>query len=371
MKILDRYITKNIIVTFLVTVLIFSLLYILIDSACNLDEFIDRQVSMKIIAQYYLLSMPFIMVQLASMACLIAVLFTFANLNTHNEVIALRASGMSFWQISKPALCFGLVVAAILFALNEGIVPDSQEKLKELKNENLMLAIDRKRKKQANITDLTFYGQENRLYYIDTFDPNKDELHGITIIEFSKDQRPIRKIVALKGIWSGMSSKYLWKLQKCHITEYTGVLSGPQAIKVYEEKLFDIRATPQDFLKQRLNVETMNIRELNEYIRRFSNSGAQRAVNNLRVDLHQKISFPFGNFVILLVGLPFVLMSGSRKAQTFMALAIAIGIGFFYYLFNAVGLALGKGGIVDPVLSAWLAPLIFCGMAYFIIKINF
>ncbi|MBP6344275.1 MAG: LptF/LptG family permease, partial [Candidatus Omnitrophica bacterium] len=61
----------------------------------------------------------------------------------------------------------------------------------------------------------------------------------------------------------------------------------------------------------------------------------------------------------MLVGLPLALMTGRRKAMTFTSIGIAVAIGFLYYVLNAVGLALGKGGAFPPMLAAWLAPLIF------------
>ena len=110
----------------------------------------------------------------------------------------------------------------------------------------------------------------------------------------------------------------------------------------------DIKETPQDFLRQRIDVASMNIKQLQEYIRKFSHSGATKALNNFKVDLHQKIAFPIANFTVILVGLPFALMTGRRKAVTFTSLGIAITIGFAYYVLNAVGLALGRAGSSLP-----------------------
>ena len=124
-------------------------------------------------------------------------------------------------------------------------------------------------------------------------------------------------------------------------------------------------------MRQRLNVSSMNIKQLYHYIKRFSNSGAEKALNNLRVDLYQKIAFPFGNFIILLVGLPLALLTHRRKALTFTSLGIAIAIGFLFYVTNAVGLAFGKGGLLSPFLSAWLAPAVFLCAALYLIKTKF
>lgn len=365
MKILDRYIIKSVVFIFLATIVLFCLLYLLIDSASNLDEFINRKIPISIIIQYYITYLPILLTQTSAFACLLAAMLTYSNLNTNNEIIALRSSGLSFWKITQPVLCFAIIVSACVFFINERYIPRAEIQAEKIRNENMILESDRKRKKKAKIKDLTFYGLKRRLYHISAFDPNTHELSGITIVGYNDQQLVIEKIVALRGIWTGIA----WKFLRCHISTTTP--EGTTQVRVYKEKLMDIKETPQDFLKQRLNVTAMNIKQLRSYIDRFSKSGAERALNNLRVDLHHKIAFPFANFIIVLAGLPFALMTGRRKAQTFLAIGISITLGFLYYVLNAVGLALGKGGLFPPFFAAWMTPLCFTAMAYYFIKTRF
>jgi len=369
MRILDRYITKSIIKIFTFTILTFCFLYVLIDVTSQLDEFIDRKIPIDILIQYYISYFPIILSQpISSVACLIAVLFTFSNLNTHNEIVAMRASGLSFWKITKPAVIFGLIISVLVFWVNERLVPRATEVTQQIRNENMVLLVDRLRKKQEKIKNLTFYGLKNRLYFIDTFDADINELKGITIIEYDQQQNMQKKIVAWKGTWTGIA----WKFYQCQITTFgNSDISSPLKIKVYKEKLMDIKESPEDFLKQRLNVSAMNIRQLKSYIDRFSKSGATKALNNMRVDLHQKIAYPFGTFVIVLIGLPFALMIRGRKGSTFASLGVALVLGFLYYVTNAVALALGKGGLLPPILSAWATPLLFTIVALVIIETDF
>ena len=368
MKIIDRYIGKSVVGIFVTTILVFSFLYILIDVAANLTEIIDRKVPWQILAQYYATFLPIIMVRTSTIACLIAILFTFSHLNNNNEIIVLRASGMSFWQIARLAIYFGLVVSALVFWLNERFVPQAMVSSEDIRNEHIILEADSKRKEKEKIRNLTFYGLKNRLYFIDSFDPNTYDMEGITIIGQDNNQNIREKIVALRGKWTGIA----WRFFNCQISSFSADdLAAPESLKFYEDKLMDIQENPDDFLNQRLQVTAMNIRELYHYIGRFSDSGAARALNNLRVDLHEKIAFPFGNIVIILVGLPFALMTGRRKALTFTSFGIAIAIGFLFYVCNAVGLAMGKGGLFPPIVAAWLAPAIFLSLAIYLIKTKF
>lgn len=367
MTILDRYITKSIVKTFIGCLVVFSFLYVLIDTAANLDELLDRKVPFGIIVQYYLWFLPVILVQTAAMGCLISTTLTYSGLNHHNEIIVLRSSGMHFWQIAKPALAFACIIAAVIFTVNEKFVPQSEIMTKKIRNENMIIEGDARRKKHAKIKNLTFYGLRNRLYFIDSYDPNDTELSGITIIEYNQDQNIDKKIVALRGSWTGLA----WNFENVQVTEFSYDIQTPTKVRVYKEKLMDIKETPNDFLRQRLNVSHMNINQLSEYISRFEDSGAHKALNNLLVDLHAKIAFPFGVIAIILVGLPFTLMTGRRKAVTFTALGFAVLIGFFYYVANAVGLALGKGGLFPPAVAAWLAPGSFTLLAVYFIRTKF
>ncbi len=372
MRILDRYILKSIFIIFAGTVFTFAFLFILIDMFGNLQDFIEKSVGLNVILRYYISFLPSIIVQTSTMACLISVLFTYSSLNAHNEIIAIRASGMNFWQITRPALIFAFFISALVFLVNEKFVPQSSMVNQEIRDSQIKVVPSQKGKGKPVIHNLTFYGLKNRLFFVDTFDPNTNDLTGITIIGHDHNQNLVEKIVALKGKWTGIA----WKFYNCQITTYNAAVPNrapsPSGMRISMEKLMDIKETPKDFLRQRMDIASMNLRQLHSYIKRFSGSGAIKTINNLRVDLHQKITLPLRNFIIVLIGLPFALMSvGKRKAMTFTSIAISLVIGFLYYVSDAVGLALAKGEALFPWQGAWLTPILFTLMALFIILRNF
>jgi lipopolysaccharide export system permease protein len=365
MRILDNYIIRSIVRIFMSAILIFTFLYVLIDATSHLDDFFTNKIPTIIIGQYYLAFLPIIFVQTSPIACLLAVLFTYSTLNNNNEIIALRASGLNFWKITRPAIIFGLIITAFVFMVNEKFAPQSAALTQTLRDDKIELNADqRNTKKSQPIQHLFFYGLDNKLFFVDQFEPLTKTFQGLTIIKQDEKQRMIEKVVARRGEWTGSA----WKLSTCQITQYDPIdqsLVGDAPL--YQEKILNIKETPGDFVKQSQQVSGMNIRQLRAYIKRFKGSGATAAMNNLKVDLHQKIAYPFACIVILFVGLPFALVTGHRKGLSFASVGIALVIGFLFYVVNAVGLALGKGGVLDPVLSAWLAPLLFVGGGFFII----
>ena len=368
MRILDRYILKSIIGIFSGTVLLFAFLFILIDSFGNLQDFLEKKVPLEIISQYYVSFLPTVIVNTATMACLIATLFTYSSLNSHNEIIAVRASGMNFWRITRPALIFALLISAFVFLVNERFVPQSSMENQQIRENQIKITPSEKTTGLPIIKNMSLYGMNNRLFFIDAFDPNTNELSGITILAQDNRQNLREKVVALRAKWTGIA----WKFFNCQITEYNSNLPNvPGEVKIYPEKLMDIKETPKDFLKQRLEVSSMNLQQLKAYIKRFKGSGALKALNDRHVDFWQKIAFPFRTFIVVLAGLPFALLTGRRKAMTFTAIGMAVMLGFLYYVLDAVGLALGKGGALPPPAAAFLAPGVFFLIAIVAIKRNF
>jgi lipopolysaccharide export system permease protein len=356
MRILDNYTAKSIAKIFVAAIFLFLFLYILIDLATHLDDFFANKVPVDVILHYYISFLPVIFVQTSPIACLLATLFTYSTLNNNNEIIALRASGLNFWQITRPAIIFGLVATALVFMVNERFVPQSLSMSQDIRLEKIETRADKKTNKLPPIKYLFFYGLENRLFFIDQYDPSTKVINGITIIGQDERQRMTEKITALKAEWTGAG----WKFFSCQIAKYNPLdqtITGD--MQFFKEKIVDIEEKPDDLLKQKATISSMNIRQLESYISRFKSSGAVAALNSLKVDLHQKIAYPFACIVIIFVGLPFALSSGRRKGLTFASVGIALLIGFLFFVVNSVGLALGKGGALPPVAAAWFAPALF------------
>ncbi len=372
MRILERYIIFSILKTYLATVLVFAFLFILGNLTGSLDEIIALKVPISILKEYYLLSLPAFFVQTSVFACLIAVLLTYGHMNQNNEVTVLRASGLNFWKITRPAIIFGLLISAVVFWTREHLVPISSIRAQEIQKNYLTTSTSEAEQKKSLkvIENMTFYGFDNRLFFIEKFDPVAQTALGIIIIQYDRNQNIKEKIIALEGIWTGT----FWKFFQCQISTHESNEAGATTVRVkaYKERLMEnIEEKPRDFLQQQISMSSVNIKQLKNYISRFHNSGASKAIQNLRVDLNEKIAFPFGNFVIVFVGLPFALMVRSRRRSIFTSLGVAIVISFFYFVINSVAIAFGKAGILPPILAAWIAPLLFVGIGIIAIESDF
>ena len=129
--------------------------------------------------------------------------------------------------------------------------------------------------------------------------------------------------------------------------------------------IIDIEEKPKDFLRRESSAEFMTYHKLKEYIQRLSGSGA-KIVQKLLVDLHYKISFPFVSLIIMFLGIPFAL--SAQGPGKIASIGLSILIAFFYYVVEALSLALGKRGALPPILAAWFANLLFSTVAIMLLR---
>jgi lipopolysaccharide export system permease protein len=85
-----------------------------------------------VIGEVFALSLPFIVAMTLPMAVLVAVLYAFSHLAADNEITAMRASGISVYQILLPVLAWGVFMSAFNFAFVDQVLPRSNARLRGL-----------------------------------------------------------------------------------------------------------------------------------------------------------------------------------------------------------------------------------------------
>jgi lipopolysaccharide export system permease protein len=117
-----------------------------------------------------------------------------------------------------------------------------------------------------------------------------------------------------------------------------------------------VAETPTDFINNQWKPEFMSYAQLRKYIDIFA-TGGKKTYQRLLVDLNYKLAFPFTCMVTILISAPFAL--SSKRGGALLGMAKGIIIALMYIPVMAVGLALGKGGILPPALGAWFSNVLF------------
>lgn len=363
MRILDRYILKSAVLIFISCIFIFLFLYCIIDVLTNLEDILKHRVELSILVQYYLYFLPIMFAQVSPFACLLSTLYTFGRLNHNNEIIAMRSSGLSIFQITKTVILFGLLVSLFAFWVNDRLVPKSLAITQQRREQFSEGSKKQKEKKQETINNLCMYGLKNRLFYINKFYPATNTMEGIVILEHDEHQELIRKIVANRGVYH----EGLWRFYQSityNFDKNGQIIEEPLYL---EEEIMPISETPHDFISQRQRIDFMTIAQLEDYIWKLSRSGATTVIRNLKVSLYQRYASPFTNLVIILLGIPFSLIM-RRRATGISSIGVSILVGFLYYILEAVSIAFGMGGILSPILAASASHIIALVFSLYLIN---
>ena len=357
MRILTRYILNEFLKPFLLGLVAFASLLIISELFVQLDKWIDLKTPLLVGAEYLLWRTPEWLVQISPVAVLLATLFSLGRFARHNELTAMKASGISLYRIILPllVLCLFLVLGSLVFS--EVVVPYANQRVDYIYNVKVMHREVRNYQKQDN---LVIAGEEGRMYTIKHLDGEKKLMEEVSVDQFNKNSALVNQIYAKKAIWKGN----YWIF-------YDGVFRqfnyGEEKIikeEKFEERVFYLPERLDHFCRKQKKPNEMNYFELRDYIRKLVKNGIP-AIQE-KVALHSKISFPFSCFIIMLVGIPFALQTS--KSGRVMGFALSIFICFLYWGMFSVGKAIGENRVLPPALAVWSTNIIFGTLALALIS---
>lgn len=128
MKLIDRYILKQFIWTFVFAQLALSIIFVIIDLMSNLDRFLDQNATWDIIAKYYLYYIPEILKLMTPVSTLLSTLFTVGRMSTLNEITAMKSGGVSLYRIMLPFIVISLIISISHLYFNGWVVPQANQK---------------------------------------------------------------------------------------------------------------------------------------------------------------------------------------------------------------------------------------------------
>jgi lipopolysaccharide export system permease protein len=132
LRLLSRYLLRQLTAPFLFALAAQTSLMLLSQVAKKFGALVGKGLSWTVIAEVFALSLPFIVAMTLPMAVLLAVLYTFSHLAADNEITAMRASGISVYQVLRPVLIWGACMAAFNFVFVDQVLPRSNARLRSL-----------------------------------------------------------------------------------------------------------------------------------------------------------------------------------------------------------------------------------------------
>ncbi len=358
MRLIDRYLTKSFLWALAYCVLFFYILFVTVDTFNNLDEFIQHKAPLSLLAIYYLYLLPVMLVQIAPASALVALLFILGNLNKHNEITALRASGVSNFHILFPYVFVGLLMSVGMLLLNEIVVPKAS-----VTSAAIMEGLIKKGKsnlEEQAIKNVTLYANDHRMIFAREFEVLANTLHDIVILEDDPKKIIQSKITAKKMHYNG-SEWTMYGVMRYDLNRMGGIVGEPVFL---ETQNLPIIEKPDDFIQGPAQVEFMSARELRQYISRMKGT-SNRLLGKLWVEYFHKISFPFVALVVVLIAAP--IATRPERGGAIVGVGTALLIVILYYGMDSICLALGKGGLLPPFFAAWFSNFFFSSIGIYLI----
>ncbi|HEY0019427.1 MAG TPA: LptF/LptG family permease [Longimicrobium sp.] len=344
MKLLDRYILRQFLLTFIMLVLGLPLLFIIGDITDNIDTYMDRGVPIARLGLAYVYQFPQFMVYAFPIAALVATVFTIGGLTRHQEITAAKAGGVSFWRLFVPVGLLSIVLSAGAFGLSE-VVPASMRKAAALRGEAVTQA--------ANGPRINFVFQTERegILSVRRLDAGTGEMTELALERNATDKTPGVHLMARRAVWR---QKGGWRLEDGW--KRTLHADGrEQAVRFDTLSVPGLVEMPEDLMAEPRDPEQMRYAEVTRFVGAIERSGGDALP--LRVEQALKLSVPLAVIVIVLFGAP--LVTSSSRGGTAYGVGISLGITIIYMLLFRVGKALGSSGAIDPMVAAWGPNLLF------------
>ena len=355
MKLLDRYILKHFIQNFFFGLFCFIIIFILVDLFENLDKFIDKNLNIASVAQYYIYFIPDILRLIMPVGMLLASLFTVSRFINYSELTAMKTAGISIIRYMVPIMTFGIIVTGFSIYFDGWIVPKTNQ-LKYNFERNYL----GKNSIPNVIQNMYLEDKFNRNIVISSYDKQLQRCFNVSIQIFNKDTltRLQKRFDMREMDWDSVKSD--WKMINVYQRTFNNL--AEEKINYYNEiyvsqldDLKKINIDPQQILNKQLKPEELVLSDFKDFIERLEESGQE--VLKEKVDYYSIISFPFANLVTIIFGVS--ISSNRRKGGAALHFGIAIIVSFIYLGFVKISQVFGYNGDINPVITAWLANIIF------------
>ncbi len=354
MKVLDRYVTRELAIPIIYSCVSLVFLILISDLFNSLDDFLRNHTPFRVIAKYYLCLIPYAFTQTVAWATWLGSLFLLVNFGFHNETTAMKAVGLKITTIVRPMLFLGLLVGVAVFLINDRIVPRTYRITTELQEIHIAKKQQASRAKEKIYRNVTYSEGSDKLYYFRVFSRKSEEVQDAIVLWLATEgENSRKKMTARKGLYTPSG----WKFE--NVTEYQmdsrgRILGDP---RLFAEKTFpDMTFTPKELANASSDSPLLTYKELKQSIRKLKDNGVN--VTSENVDLQQRLATPWQGLVMMLMTIPLLAKTTNRKAIALNVL-VCVGLAFAYHVTGAVGVALGKAGKFYPFLGAWIANILF------------
>ncbi len=367
-QVVDSYVLKSFLFWCMLLLVGFVLMTQVYEFFDLLSDIVKNNIAMSRVFLYLFFRTPELIFELAPMSVLVGVLITFGILTKHNEITAMKASGVSLYRLAVPVLTAAMLMSGGLFAFAHYYVPDANRKQdairKEIKGKPVQtyLLPDR-----HWVFDPGTKNDPRVFYFKYHIDGAQKVMWGPQVFELDAASfRILKHISAEKARWEPTLHTWIfengWSREDPggrheKFTEFAGQAATFQ----------ELDERPDYFLQEVLQDQQMNYQQLAAYIRELQRSGIDTIT--LQVSFYRKFALPLFALVMALISVPFAFLAGNRGAMAGVGVSFTIAIA--YWTIGKLFEQLGDVNLLPAALAAWSPDLIFAmAGAYFFTRMR-
>ncbi|MGB9080134.1 MAG: LPS export ABC transporter permease LptF [Desulfuromonadaceae bacterium] len=356
-RILYFYIIREISSLFLLGIVIFTLVLLMGRLITLTDLVVSHGVPLADVSRMILYLIPSFLVFTIPMAFLLAVLLAFGRLSADNEIIVIKASGVSLIQVMPPVIVCALV--AVLLALGASTigVPWGNSSFRELSIQVL------KRNITATIREKTFWDDiPGVVMYADRYEEQSHMLQGVIINDGRNPERPMT-IFARDGIVTSAAGSQALLLSLHNGSIHMAGAGGLYRLVHFGEYSMTVGEKGGSNAVSRIESD-MWLSELQRQIISPGTSAKSRL--KMLSELHSRFTFPFASLVFAILAVPLGIQN--RRSGKSGGFSVSIAIILTYYVLMSVVRTLAEKGVVPPAVALWIPNLFFFGIGLFFLR---
>lgn len=346
MTILDRYCAKEFIRYLLMIMLAFVGLYLIIDFFEKIRMFVSNRATLYQMLSFVAFNIPMVMWQMLPASVLVAALVSFSSLSRNNEIMAIKACGISLYRLARPIIIIAVVVSGLAFIVSEFVTPYTNQRAKHIK----LVEIQKREPVGSFKSNQIWYRAPEGIYNIKGFDTRTNNLWGVTLYQVDHKMRLVKRLDAARAEWR----EGKWVLYNVVVTTFTPAMF-PE-LHFLSSQTVALSTLPDNLKAGQKDADNMGYMELGRYIREMQGNGYD--ATSYRVDLYGKLAFPLASIIMAVIGFASALQ-GVKTGNRTKGLVVGIAIGFSYWIVFAFTISLGHAGGLSPLLAAWSANLLF------------
>ena len=357
-RILSLYIIREISSLFLLGIIIFTLVLLMGRLITLTDLVVSHGVPLADVGRMIIYLIPSFLVFTIPMAFLLAVLLAFGRLSADNEIVVIKACGVSLVQIMPPVLFCALVAALLALGASTIGVPWGNSSFKELSFQVL------KRNITATIREKTFWDDiPGVVMYTEHFDEQSRSLKGVVIHDGRNADQPMT-IFAQDGVVSSAEGSQSLLLGLRNGSIHIAGNGGLYRLVHFGEYRMTVGENSKRSGISR-NEPDLWISELQQQIDNSQTPAKDRL--KMLAELHSRFTFPCASLVFAILAVPLGIQN--RRSGRSGGFTVSIAIILAYYVLMSVARTLAEKGTIPPVVALWIPNMVFLGLGWYFLRL--